>query len=163
MTVVPTEPAVPPLTLDLDPYGRLILHDPAGRRVEGVEPIRAFPLSDPHHWIALVDPSGREVAMIQNPDSLEPRTRQLLLEELARREFVPVILTIHSISGHSPISRWSVITDRGPVTFQVEGDDALRRLGPHRLLVTDQDGTRYLIPDTRTLRPKIQRKLQALV
>lgn len=163
MSLEPVETSTPSFSLALDPYGRLVLDHPDGRRVEGVEPVRAFPLTDPDRWIALLDPAGREALLVPDPAALDPETRRILLDELNRREFLPVIQSIESIAGHSPVSRWTVLTDRGRVQFQVEGDDALRRLGPHRLLVADKDGTRYLIPDTRALPAPIRRKLQALV
>jgi hypothetical protein len=42
-----------------DAWGRLILIDPQGMRHEGVEPIRAFPLSDPQRWVAICGAEGR--------------------------------------------------------------------------------------------------------
>jgi hypothetical protein len=164
MTSPSTPPprAVPPLQLAHDAYGRLIVTDSQGNRFPGVEPVRAFPLTDPDRWIALLDDRGREIHLIEAPDQLAPDARRVLLDELARREFLPVIQSIESISGHAPRRRWTAVTDRGRVEFQVEGDDSLRRLGPHRLLVTDRDGLRYLIEDTQALPPKIRRKLQAL-
>ena len=49
-----------------DERGQLTLLDAAGRRHENVEPIRAFPISDPEHWISLCDPNGREIVQIRD-------------------------------------------------------------------------------------------------
>ncbi len=154
---------VPPLALALDAFGRMVATDGTGRRVVGVEPVRAFPLTEPGRWFALMDSQGREIATIEDAGELEPEARRVLLEELGRREFMPVIEVIEKIEGQSPLSVWTVVTDRGRAELRVERDDALRRLGPHRLMITDKDGLRYLIADTRLFTAKMQRKLQALV
>jgi hypothetical protein len=136
--------------LGVDDWGRLVLTDAGGKRHVGVEPIRAFPISDPGKWISLCDAEGHEVAWIESLDELSEANRAILAEELAHREFVPVIQRIVSASSEVP-SDWEVITDRGPTRFTLTSDDDVRRLGPHRAMILDARGTRYLIPDVRRL------------
>jgi hypothetical protein len=148
------------LELAYDAWGRLVLIDGAGQRHVGVEPVRAFPLSDPDHWISIVDSDGRELAMVKDLAALSEQTRALLLQELSRREFVPVILRVVRIRGEMPRARWEVETDRGPAEFTVAEEDQVRRLGPNRLLVTDGRGLRYLIPDVTRLDAGSRRLLE---
>jgi hypothetical protein len=77
--------------------------------------------------------------------------RKLLLEELARREFLPVIRRIIRVDAGTIPESWDVETDRGPIRFTLEGDENARRIGPHRALIVDSRGIRFHIPDTRTL------------
>jgi hypothetical protein len=137
--------------LSRDPWGRLELIDAEGRRFAGVEPVRAFPLSDPDRGVSLCDDSGREVAWIDDLTSLPPNIRTLLEEELASREFVPILRKILRISSDSAPSDWDVETDRGDTRFTLESDEQIRRIGPHRLLIADAAGLRYQIPDTRAM------------
>jgi hypothetical protein len=137
--------------LHRDAWGRLVLIDAEGRRHVGVEPVRAFPLSDPQRWIALCSAEGREIACIEDLAQAAPAVRQIVEEELAQWEFVPVIQRIQHVSSDAAPAHWEVETDRGPTQFLLNSDDDVRRLGPHRILITDARGLRYQIPDSRAL------------
>jgi hypothetical protein len=134
-----------------DSFGRLVLADPGGRRHVGVEPIRCFPFSDPNRWVSLCDAEGVEVLWIENLDALQPAVRKLLDEELARREFMPVIQRIVHVSSNTDPSRWRVETDRGLTEFLLKTEDDVRRVGPRGAILVDSAGMRYLVPDTRRL------------
>ena len=142
---------ISPFELTRDSWGRLELIDAEGRRFVGVEPVRAFPISDPKHGVSLCDDSGHEVAWIDDLATLPPTIRHLLEDELTAREFVPVLQRILRISSDSAPSDWDVETDRGATRFTLESDEQIRRVGPHRLLIADAAGLRYQIPDTRNL------------
>ncbi|HEV3120736.1 MAG TPA: DUF1854 domain-containing protein [Isosphaeraceae bacterium] len=138
-------------SLARDAWGHLVLVDAEGKRTVGVEPVRAFPYSDPAHWISICDSSGREVVSVENLAELPSEVRTVLEEELALREFVPTIHRIVRVSSDSTPCLWDVETDRGPTRFTLNSEDDVRRLGPNRALVADSNGIRYLIPDTRAL------------
>jgi len=137
-------------TLHLDEWGRLVLTD-EGRRQVGVEAVRGFPISDPGHGIALVDADGRERAWIESLDQLPEAERQLLEQELARREFIPVLRRVLRVSGVAEPTVWNAETDRGRVEFTVNNEDDVRRLNAKQALIVDSHGIRYLIPDTGAL------------
>jgi hypothetical protein len=141
-----------------DADGNLHFVDAQGGRTARVRPVRLFPMSDPHRWIALCDPSGREIACIDDPQKLPEDVRQVLATELDRRNFLPVVQRIIQISAASPCE-WHVETDRGTTRFLLNSDDDVHSLGEHRLLVVDSHGIRYLIPDTRTLDAASRRQL----
>ncbi len=134
-----------------DAWGRLILIDPQGMRHEGVEPIRAFPLSDPQRWIAICGAEGAELAFIDNLSDLPAAVREVLDEALARRDFVPVVERIVNVVAEVEPSEWEVKTDRGITRFLLTSDDGVRRLGPFEAMLVDTHGTRYLIADFRRL------------
>jgi hypothetical protein len=132
-------------SLERDSHERLAVIDSHGRRHENVEPIRAFPISDPDLWISLCDPNGREVAQVRDLNELPSEQRQLLREELIRREFVPVIQRIESISSLAEPCEWIVHTDRGPTSFVLNSEEHIRKLGPDKALILDSHGLRYLV------------------
>ena len=89
--------------------------------------------------------------------TLDPDVRQLLDEELARREFVPVIERIVRVSGTSEPCEWTVQTDRGPTRFVLKSEDDVRRIGDGQILIVDAHGTRYQIPDIKSVDAKSRR------
>ena len=134
-----------------DDRGQFTVVDAAGRRHDNIEPIRAFPISDPEHWISLCDPNGKEVVQVRDLNELPVEQRDLLLSELTRREFVPVIRRIESISSLAEPCEWFVETDRGPTSFVLNSDEHVRKLGQDRALILDSNGLRYLVPDAKHL------------
>jgi hypothetical protein len=139
------------LELSLDSWGRLTLITPEGRRYNGVEPVRAFPMTDPTRWISFTDQEGKEVYCLRSVEGLDPAVKRLLDDEISRREFVPVIQRIKRVSGEGTPSEWDVETDRGPTRFTLDSEDDIRNLGPHRVLITDARKLRYQIPDILAL------------
>lgn len=139
-------------TLERDVWGKLILVLGDGQRLAGVEVTRAFPISSPGEYVCIVDAEGHERLCIEDLSKLRPNVRKMLDEELARREFVPIVLRILNVYADSDPSQWQIVTDRGPTEFLMEdSNDDVRRLGPTRILLVDTHGIRYLIPDTQKL------------
>jgi hypothetical protein len=137
--------------LSLDAWGRLVVTTGEGHRYSGVDPVRAFPISDPNSWVSFTDEHGREVFCLRSLDGLSPEARAFLERELALRDFVPVIVRIERISSESTPCDWEVETDHGPTRFTLDNEDDVRRLGPHRVMIGDSRKLRYQIPDTRAL------------
>lgn len=134
------------------PFGELVWTGPQGQQVSGVVPVRAFPIQAPQDGIALVDPEGHEVAWFPQLDAIPQPARGLMEEELARREFMPVVQRIVSVSGFSTPCTWTVETDRGRTEFVLRGDEDIRRIGSaHALLIADAHGINYLVPDQLAL------------
>jgi hypothetical protein len=147
------------LRIHRDAWGRLVLTDAEGREHVGVEPVRAFPLSDPEHGLSLCDADGREILWIDHLPELPPAVLRELTEELAKREFVPVIRRLLRVSPREP-SEWVVQTDRGGTTFLLNSEDDVHRLDERRTLVTDSHGIRYLIVDPEKLDATSRRFLE---
>ncbi|SIN78591.1 protein of unknown function [Singulisphaera sp. GP187] len=146
-----SKPTIPPFGLIQDAWGRLVLIDADGKRHVGVEPVRAFPITDPSLWISLCDTHGREILCIESLEDLSPSVREILDAELALREFVPVIKRILRLSGEISPSDWDVETDRGATRFTLDSEDDVRRISAHRVLITDSQKLRYHVPDIRLL------------
>jgi hypothetical protein len=146
--------------LHYDAWGRLVLTDASGRQHVGVQPVRAFPISDPAHGLAICDADGRELVWIDTLDKLPAALRQLLEEDLARRQLMPLILRVVKISSPTEPSEWEVETDRGPTRLVLSSEEDVRPLSGNRVLVIDAYGIRYLIPDRGALDGASQRLLE---
>lgn len=152
--------SIPLFSLEVDAYARLIYVGPDGERVENVTPVRAFPLSSPERWVAIRDRQGRELVLIKDPAMLPTSVRTLLDQELARREFSPRILQIYNIHRADYGIDWEVETDRGRVSFRVEGDESIRELGERGTVIIDSSGIRYRIFDVNELDRASRRRLE---
>ena len=148
-----------PRALYRDAFARLVMIDAAGQEHVGVEVVRAFPISEPDRWISICDADGHEILSLDDTGQLSPEIRTVLLEELAKREFVPLIRRIVKVWDQTDPQEWHVVTDRGPTSFCVDSDEDIRRLQPRQVLIVDGHGIRYLIPDTLQLDSRSRRIL----
>ncbi len=146
--------------LHLDTWGRLVLTDDEGREHAGVEVVRGFPITAPRRGISLLGTDGRELVWIEALDEVEEPTRQLLEEELPRREFLPQLRRVLRVSGVVEPTEWEVETDRGVARFILNSEDDVRRLGEGRAMVIDAHGIRYLIANVEALDPLSRRLLE---
>ena len=137
--------------LERDNFGQLVLIDESGARHPGVEVVRAFPLSAPEKAISIVDSDAKETLFLSSLDEAPPAARKILEEELAHREFFPVILRILNTPTDAEPAEWHVDTDRGMTTFQLENSDHVHRLGGGHFTIQDSLGIRYRIPDAKKL------------
>jgi hypothetical protein len=154
------QPKKPAFDLHHDAWGRLVLVEEGCKEHVGVEPVRGFPISDPHRGISLCDAEGHELVWLENLDEVPESLRRLLEESLARREFLPVLQRVLKISTLVEPSAWEVETNRGQTRFILNNEDDVRRLDDHRALVIDANGIRYLIPDLRSLDASSRRMLE---
>ena len=155
-----TIPKSASFSLARDSRERLVLIDRDGRRHENVRARRMFPITDTDHWIALHDEAGNVLIDIEDPGQLPEATQSLLRAELALNEFLPRIQKIIDIARAGEALDWQAETDRGPTLFRLMNADAIRPLGGGGLLLVDEHGTRYLIPDVAALDAASRRKLE---
>ena len=137
--------------LDTDEFGRLNQRLPEGTSHTGVVPVRAFPSSDPGHWVALCDSHGHEIALLESLDLLSPEAREVLQAELARREFQPIIERILEVRSGPATIEWRVTTDHGETVFTTTGEDSVRKGVEGAVAINDNHGIRYRIIDERQL------------
>jgi hypothetical protein len=138
-------------TLARDAFGRLVLTLPDGQVHEGVLPVRAFPIRSPGHDISLLDADGHELVWIGVLDQVPQPAQCLIRETLEGREFMPEIQAILGVDSFSAPCAWQVRTDRGETRFVLKGDEDIRRLADHALILTDSHGIHFLIRDVSRL------------
>ena len=140
-----------PIELKIDVFGAMVLTLPSGQIFEDVIPVRCFPFTAPDEHIAICDQKGTELYLIKHIQELSSQAREVLTAELNRRDFLPVISRIHSISSGSEPNIWLVETDRGPMSFTLTSEDNVRALRPNGCIISDANGVRYKVLDTRKL------------
>jgi hypothetical protein len=161
--------AAPESTPTLVEASRLVLLDPRTLRFLAHGPIlrltidgdrsylavgvlRAFPLSDPSHYLSVRDGQGKEIGLIAEPDALRPEDRALVEHELARRYFIPAVTRIVSARERFGTVEWTMETDRGEVRFTTRNlRENSQRPAPARIILNDVDGNRYDIRDVEAL------------
>ena len=141
-----------------DARGRLTFTGEDGQLHESVVPVRAFPIAAPDEGVALVDQHGHELAWIDRLSELPQPLRALIENELASREFMPVIKQIESVSSYATPSTWQIVTDHGDTALVLKGEEDIRRLPSPALLIADSNGINYLIHDRYAL-DKVSRKI----
>ena len=138
------------ITLERNAFGQLIFIAADGVR-HPVSPVRSFPIAAPTEGIGLVNAEGEEVAWVERIADLPPEPRRLLEEDLASREFMPVIERIVDVSSFATPSTWTVVTNRGETKLILKGEEDIRRLTPPALLIADSNGIQFLIRDRQAL------------
>ena len=144
--------------LERDALGRLLLIDAQGVSHIGVYPVRAFPITAPVAGIGIMDQSGKELYWYPSLAAIPGSELALIEEELAAREFMPVIEKITKVSTFATPSIWDIETDRGPTRIRLKGEEDIRRIAGNTLLIADSNGLQFLIKDSTRL-DKVSRKL----
>lgn len=132
-------------------FGYLCLKDASGQIHEQVLPVRAFPISQPNEGIALVDRDGHELVWLENLSQVSSEIKAYIEEELAQREFMPVLKRIEKVSSFATPSTWVVDTSRGSTSFVLKGEEDIRRINQSMYLIADNHGVQYLIEDIQAL------------
>ncbi len=144
--------------LERDTLGRLIFIDAKGNRHIGVHPVRAFPITAPGAGIGIMDQSGKELCWYPDEAVISQADLALIEEELAAREFMPVIEKITKVSTFATPSIWDIETDRGPTRIRLKAEEDIRRIAGNTLLIADSNGLQFLIKDSTQL-DKVSKKL----
>lgn len=139
--------SLPVWQLQRNPFGRLVLTDEAGQVHVGVVPVRAFPIGAPDEGLSLLGSDGHELVWVERLSALPEASRRMLEEELAQREFTPVIQQLEAVSTFSTPSTWQVKTDRGSTSFVLRSEDDIRRLPDQALLILSSHGVTFAVRD----------------
>ncbi len=118
---------------------------------------RAFPLSDPAHYIGFLDGGGKDIGILLDPDPLDVESRKVVDEELEKRYFVPVVERVLTVKEEFGSVYWRVETDRGEVEIVIRNlRDSIQELSASRVIITDVDGNRFEFPDITKIDGKSQ-------
>ena len=123
---------------------------------------RAFPLEASTRFIGFFLPDGTELGLLEDIDELDQNSRTVLLEELDKIYFRPVILRFENIGEAFGVVHADVETTSGPRSIEIRQIRRnIRLLSGHRALVEDVDGNRYQLQDWQRL-PKLTREILGL-
>jgi hypothetical protein len=118
---------------------------------------RAFPLSNPHHFLGFLDGAGKDIGLLHDPGLLDPESRKIVDDELEKRYFVPIVERVLTIKEEFGTIYWTVETDRGEKEIIVRNlRDNIQELSASRVIISDVDGNRYEFPDIGKLDGKSQ-------
>ena len=137
--------------LSRDEWSHLKLSDSAGHEYLDVAVIPLFPISASKQWVSIVSSDGEEIACLDSIQGLSANSVALLEEELALREFVPIIEKIVSVSGITEPCEWFVETNHGPTNFVLKTEEDVRRISAKAVNITDANGIRYRVDDMKKL------------
>ena len=143
--------------LHRDSLGRLVFVDATGTPHIGVHPVRAFPITAASAGVGIMNQSGKEVYWYPNVADIPEAEFALIEEDLAAREFIPIIQKITKVSTYATPSIWDIETDRGSTRIRLKGEEDIRRIAGNTLLIADSNGLQFLIQDSTQL-DKISKK-----
>ena len=135
-------------------FAELVVQLPDGTTHTKVEPVRSFPISETVRYITLLDSEGNEIGIVEDVRKLTPQSRDVLMEELQKRYFMPKITKINSLDGQFGVTQWDVETTQGDVEFGMRTRYDIVTLENGRVLIKDADGNRYEIENYNKLDPK---------
>jgi hypothetical protein len=138
-------------SLAFDAFGKLVVTLADGTQHVGAVVARAFPIASPDHSISVLSAEGKELAWVENLNDLAANERDIAMQALQGREFMPEILRLDGVNSFSTPSVWRVQTSRGPAQLVLKGEEDIRRLTAHRLIVADAHGVQFLIRDLPSL------------
>ena len=138
-------------SLAFDAFGKLVVTLADGTQHVGAVVARAFPIASPEQNISVLSAEGKELAWVENLNDLAPNERDIAMQALQGREFMPEILRLDSVNSFSTPSVWRVQTSRGPAQLVLKGEEDIRRLTASRLIVADAHGVQFLIRDLPSL------------
>ena len=124
---------------------------------------QCFPWSEPTRHISLRDADDKEVALVDDPASLDADSRQAFELALAEAGFVLEVTRVTDIEEEIEIRQWSVETRQGKRLFQTHLDDWPRLLPGGGLLIRDVAGDLYRLADPKRLDKKSRALLWAFV
>ena len=108
---------------------------------------RVFPLSEPSRLISVRDEEDNEIGMIESLAAFPPEMVKMILEELDRRYFSPVIERLISLKDEFGYTYWDAETDAGVCRFTVKGGGSnVIHISDDTLLIVDVDGNRFTFP-----------------
>ena len=128
-----------------DPYGVWMLRLADGQEHAKVTVVRPFPISAPSESVSILSEEGRELLWIERLADLPGPKQEILIEALTQREFMPEIQRLVDVSSYTTPSTWVVETDRGTTELILKGEEDIRRLNGHTLIISDAHGVQYLI------------------
>ena len=125
---------------------------------DGVNIVRAFPISAPDEGVSITSKEGHELAWVASLADIPAEMAALIGAELLQREFMPVIQRIKQVSSFATPSVWDVVTDKGDTQLILKAEDQIFRIKNNRILITDKNGVNFMINHIQQL-DKHSRKL----
>ena len=116
---------------------------------------RALPFSAPEQYICVADMEGKEIAVLESLDDFEAGQKELLEAELGIRYFYPIVTQVKSIKEKMGSYYLDLAIGEYKKTIAVKDiSKNLKQLGGGKIVLTDVDGNRFMIPDVYQIQKK---------
>ncbi|CAG7643000.1 DUF1854 domain-containing protein [Paenibacillus allorhizosphaerae] len=141
--------------------GRMLNVTIDGVQTDSVYVHCSFPHTNKRIYLSIRTFENKEIGMIRSLDEFPPDVAVLLEEQVRVRYFAPEITRVIKIKDEFGYSYWETETTSGICRFTVRsGGSNAKLVGENRLLVTDVDGNRFVIPDLEKLSDKEYRMVE---
>ena len=124
---------------------------------------QCFPWSEPGRHLSLRNEDDEEIALVEDPEQLDPESRRALEGALAEAGFVLDVVQVVDVEEEVEIRQWTVETRHGRRTFQTHLDDWPRVLPKGGLLIRDVAGDLYRLEAPGKMDAKSRELLWAFV
>ncbi len=117
-----------------------------------VKPLWASPLSRRNKYLSILDASGSEIILIEDPGQLSQDSYRAVTDEIRRKNLTSVIISILEAKVEYDVIYWKVETNRGAREFVTDDlQENAHWLSSNHILINDVDGNRFEIVDTNSL------------
>jgi hypothetical protein len=129
-----------------------------------VKVVRARPISTKSSEVAFVGPDKQELLLVESLDALDPASRAVAEEEIARRYIFPHITGVFAAKAVFGVRYWHVETDLGERHFALKNaaKNAVWLTDDH-LVLTDTLGCRYEVPSLAALDPRSRAAIEGVL
>lgn len=140
---------------------RVFLQFADGDAKKAVKIAWARPISTMGAEVSIIGPEKEELALLPNLDSLDPASRKVAEEELARRYVYPRITKVHSAVATFGVRYWHVETNLGERRFALKNasKNAVWITDDH-LVLNDTLGCRYEVRPFSALDPVSRARIE---
>lgn len=101
----------------------------------------------------------REVAIIKDYNKLNPDSRDIIIEAIEKKYFIPNIIRINGITEEYQMRHWETETDKGYQEFYTRSNNDIF-VKNFEVFIRDIDSNRYVIRDYSKMDDKSQRILK---
>jgi len=122
---------------------------------------RALPLSAPGSFICVADMDDKELALLENIEALSEEQRELVSAELDLRYYYPEVTQVKSIKEKLGTYYFDLCIGEHEKNAAVKDIGKNLRQLNGKIILTDVDGNRFLIPSLDVLARKALRVLEA--
>jgi hypothetical protein len=124
---------------------------------------QCFPWSEPGRHLSLRNEDDEEIALVEDPTTLDPVSRHALERAIADAGFVLDVVRVLDVEEEVEIRQWTVETRHGRRSFQTHLDDWPRTLPMGGLLIRDVAGDLYRLSAPEAMDAKSRELLWAFV
>ena len=132
-----------------------------GTNHKRVQVSRALPFSAPENYICVADMEGKEVAVLESLEDFDGEAREILEAELGIRYFYPIVTQVKSIKEKMGSYYLDLAIGDYKKTIAVKDiSKNLKQLGDGKIVLTDVDGNRFMIPNVYQIHKKSLQMLE---